>query len=243
MSEPTELSDIQRALHSRSVNKRRKAARELSRYREDGVLSLLISALSDSDYAVRRYATRGLAQFNDESALNALLDAVRDRNRFVRSEALSGLERRIDNPRVLEAFVAALDDRSYLGRTVAVVAARHSEALADAVAGLPPDRRTAIVNTLLNHLNSVAEYNAAEVIRLISALRLVEALPHLRNKLRWWRFTPAKLKQACQEAIAELEKIAALPRAASTPAPPIADLPRPAGAPNIDVEKLPRVTS
>ncbi|MCS6860405.1 MAG: HEAT repeat domain-containing protein [Abditibacteriales bacterium] len=224
-----------------SVKERRKAIRALGN--APGALPLLITALNDDDSSVRRYAARRLGQFEDEAALEALLSATRDRNRFVRLEALKALERRMDDPRVLATFIAALEDRSYLGRTVAVLAARHSEAMADVVAALPAERRQNVVNNLLKVVDGGDDATAIESIRLISTLRLVEALPHLRHKLRWWRFTPAQVKEACRAAIAELERVAALPRAASTPAPPTADLPRPAAAPKVEVETLPRVPS
>lgn len=237
----SDLTSLQKGLSSRSVNKRRKAVRELGT--APGALPLLIAALNDDDYAVRRYAARGLGQFEDEAAFDALLSAARDRNRFVRLEALTALERRIDDPRVLETFIAALEDRSYLGRTMAVLSARHSEVMADAVAALTHERRQNVVDHLVDRVNHEVESKAIEAIRLISNLRLVEALPHLRHKLRWWRFTPARVKETCREAIAELERVASLPRAASTPAPQTADLPRQASAPEMDVETLPRVTS
>ncbi len=238
VSELPDRSDLQRNLSSRSVNKRRKAVRELGT--APGALPLLIAALNDDDYAVRRYAARGLGQFEEEAAFDALLSAARDRNRFVRLEALTALERWIDDPRVLETFIAALEDRSKLGRTMAVLSARHSEAMADAIAALPRERRQNVVDYLVDRVNHEVESKAIEAIRLISNLRLVEALPHLRQKLRWWRFTPAKVKEACREAITELERVASLPRAASTLAPQTADLPRPASAPAMDVEMLPR---
>jgi HEAT repeat protein len=238
-SEPSDLSDWQHHLASGSVNKRRKAVRELGN--APGAVPLLIAALNDDDYVVRRYAARGLGQFEEEAAFDALLSAARDRNRLVRLEALRALERRLDDPRVLETFVAALEDRSYLGRTVAALSARHSEAMADAIAALPAERRQNVVENLLNVVNGEPDDEAIEAIRLLSHLRLVEALPHLRNKLRWWRFTPAKVKETCREAIAELERVASLPRAASTPTPQTADLPRPASAPELGVNTLPRV--
>jgi HEAT repeat protein len=237
--DPKEISDIVPALSSRRVSKRRKAVRELGG--APGALPLLIAALNDDDYGVRRYAARGLAQVSDTAAFDALLAAARDRNRFVRLEALKGLERRMDDPRALETFIAALEDRSYLGRMLAVLAARHSEAMADAVAALPADRRQNVVDHLLRRVDDTTDDKGIEAIRLIVALHLVEALPHLRGKLRWWKLTPAKTKEACREAIAELERIASLPRAASMPAPKTADLPRPASAPDTEMATLPRI--
>lgn len=90
------------------------AARALANHGQPRHASLLIDALSDEDRLVRQEAARGLQRLHDPRAITSLIRVMREDSEpyaDVRAEAALALGQ-YDNHRVLDALIAALEDRS-----------------------------------------------------------------------------------------------------------------------------------
>jgi len=204
-----------------------------------------IALLDDPDIAVRVNAIQALGEIGDPRARDPLIPFLGDLfdHAAVALRKLGETETVEIIERVLQRDASALErlrangppetaKLNALGRALGFRACA-----ANAAWALDSLGEVWVIISALDEPDPTA-VNAA---RELGNLGRVEGLPRLRSKSGLFRTTSAELKEVCCEAIAKLEKLAALPRSTSSPAASdLSSLPRPAAPKTVDPATLPR---
>lgn len=120
----------------------------------EGMLAILVHALSDSSGQVREQAALGLALTPGDAVIDPLLSALKDRDSQVREKAAIGLAFRRD-PRIIAPLLAAMSDEDGQVREKAAIAlgasgdARARDALKQATTDPDPQVREKAVAGLV----------------------------------------------------------------------------------------------
>ena len=106
---PQDINTLIQYLQSDNVQERQQAAIELSRLKDDSLITPLLEALNDSDSTVRANAAIGLGLNEVQDAVESLIALLRDNEDIVRERAATALAQ-IGDMRAIDPLIDALDD-------------------------------------------------------------------------------------------------------------------------------------
>lgn len=205
---------------------RRAAAVELGRLGDGRAVPALVTALEDEDAELRGAAADALGALGDPRAVGPLIALLADRSRGgggpIYEHASRALQA-LGEGGLVKAFHGALrGDGDPLRRCVG-------------------EHRVPVAQALVAAMEVSDPTTAEAAGRTLGLLGVMEALPWLRRVQRTTGWD--RTREACRQAIAELDSMASLPRPAQ-PGPGGHDtLPRVAGEPENDPTTLPRAAS
>ncbi len=219
----------------------------------------LLKLLKSPDSRLKLKALWALGKLGESSdkVISKIAQLLNDANLRVREEAFALLGD-LGNPAAIPIIIPFLGDLRFeggfkpaehaakalesLGASEIVKAFRRiiDEGDMNALEILRPYRKP-VIEALIRALDSYLSEHIENAARALKAWNAVEALPKLKAKLSWWAwFTLSdKARQACQDAVKNLENFSRLPAPVSPTQIQIEGLPRPANPTAISTEKLP----
>lgn len=190
---------------------RRQAAEALGRLRDPRAVEPLLQVLSDPDAVLRAKAIEALGSIGDIRAVPALIPFLGEEEVTAEGpfcEQAAAALRQLGQGRLTEAFFQVLEGNQ------------------EALETLPGEVRAPVVQGLIRALDSPAAHRCVQAATALAALGAVESLPALRSSKRSRHFTEVALKAAWNQAVAHLERLAALPRPAERVGAGVETLPR-----------------
>lgn len=229
---------------------RRLAAEGLGRLKDPEAVAPLSEVVDDPDVGLQGKAAWALGEIGDARAVAALVPLLGE------AQSVADDRARAADRRFGEAIARSLQDledqplgevadaalRKLGAGDLASAFREMLEGHTSALKAKMMQSRRLVVDGLRKMLDSREPATAVKAAHAAEALDVVEALPELRSKLRVFSGADRELKEACEQAIEKLQGMAALPRAAESPAPPVETLPRTAETGREDVDLLPRVS-
>jgi hypothetical protein len=205
---------------------RREAAEELGRLKNAKAVEPLTQVLNDADKGLREKSAWALGEIGDRRIVPALIpllgdEAKNNRGNFSGRSPVADALRKLGKSELVEAFSQALF---------------HSKTAMQSL----KDYRREFGQAFIRALGSPDVSTAVNAAWALSELGTLEALPHLRSQRHALRFPNPQLKEIWDQAIATLQSLSALPRAADATTLNAETLPRTAGAPEPNTETLPR---
>jgi hypothetical protein len=206
---------LHHAFSAANPEKRQQAAEALGRMAHPAATRALVQALREPYSEIRAAAAGALARIGDPQAVSPLLGCL-------------GLEIVAQGGRIraeapVASALAALGASAHLEALEAVLSGSGEAALGHL------GRCPALLHVLARTLDAPQPLIAIRVAETLAAARATDTLPALRQALRAAGSSRPTVRKALERAIRELERLAALPRPASSPQPDAYRLPRAPG--------------